>query len=216
MDHYATHLTPTVTYTPTLTGGIGTNSLRRFYEQHFLRTLPPSMRLRLISRTVGVDRIVDELYASFEHTHEIPWMLPGVPPTNRKVEIILVSIVGMKAGKLSSEHVYWDQASVLVQVGLLDPKLVPGGVKGVDRLPVVGGEAARRMLREDPEADEGFHNRLIRRANPKGKGRAKDEKSGTESGVDSKVEPTDNGGKGKSVQREGKAAGPEMETETES
>ena len=214
MDHYTTHLTPTVTYTPTLTGGIGINSLRRFYEQHFLRTLPPSMRLRLISRTVGVDRIVDELHASFEHTHEIPWMLPGVPPTNRKVEIILVSIVSMKAGKLSSEHVYWDQASVLVQVGLLDPKLVPGGVKGVDRLPVVGGEAARRMLREDPETEEEFHNRLIRRANVKGKGREKDEKAGMESGVDSKVKPTDNEGKGKSIQREGRPAGPEMETET--
>lgn len=216
MDQYATHLTPTVTYTPTLTGGIGTNALRRFYEQHFLHSLPSSMRLRLISRTVGVDRIVDELYASFEHTHEIPWMLPGVPPTNRKVEIILVSIVGMKAGKLSSEHVYWDQASVLVQVGLLNPKLVPGGVKGVDRLPVVGGEAARRMLREDPETEEEFHNRLIRRANAKGKGREKDEKASIESGVDSKVESLDNGGKGKSVQKEGKAAGPEMETETES
>lgn len=216
MDHYTTHLTPTVTYTPTLTGGIGTNSLRRFYEQHFLRTLPPSMRLRLISRTVGVDRIVDELYASFEHTHEIPWILPGIPPTNRKVEIILVSIVSMKAGKLSSEHVYWDQASVLVQVGLLDPKLVPGGVKGVDRLPVVGGEAARRMLREDPEMEEEFHNRLIRRANAKGKGREKDEKAGLESGVGSKVESVDNEDKGESVQREGKPAGPGMETETKS
>lgn len=215
MDHYTTHLTPIVTYTPTLTGGIGTNSLRRFYEQHFLRSLPPSMRLRLISRTVGVDRIVDELYASFEHTHDIPWMLPGVPPTNRKVEVVLVSIVGMKAGKLSSEHVYWDQASVLVQIGLLDPKLVPSGVKGVDRLPVVGGEAARRMLREDPETNEEFHNRLIRRANAKGKENEKDEKAGMESGVDSKGGSMDRGSKGKSVQREGKAAGPGMETETE-
>ena len=214
MNHYATHLTPIVTHNPTLTGGIGTNSLRRFYEQHFLCSLPPSMRLRLISRTVGVDRIVDELYASFEHTHEIPWMLPGVPPTKRKVEIILVSIVSMKAGTLSSEHVYWDQASVLVQVGLLDPKLVPQGVQGVDRLPVLGGEAAQRMLREDPETDEGFHNRLIRRANAKGKSKEKDENAGMGSGVDSKVGSVDNMGRGKSVQREGKAAGPEMETES--
>ncbi|BCR87222.1 dienelactone hydrolase [Aspergillus chevalieri] len=212
MDHYATHLTPTVTYTPTLTGGIGTNSLRRFYEQHFLRSLPPSMRLHLISRTVGVDRIVDELCASFEHTHEIPWMLPGILPTNRKVEIILVSIVSMKGGRLSSEHVYWDQASVLVQVGLLDPKLVPQGVQGVDRLPVVGGEAAQRMLREDPETDDEFHNRLIRRANAQGKSKGNDEKASMGSGVDSKVEATNNEGKGKSVQREGNAAGPETES----
>lgn len=170
MDQYATHLTPTVTYTPTLTGGFGTHSLRRFYEQHFLRALPPTMRLRLISRTIGADRIVDELYTSFDHTQEIPWMLPGVPATNRKVEIILVSIVSCKAGKLCSEHVYWDQASVLVQVGLLDLKLMPGSMRGVDRLPVVGGEAARRILREDSEVEE-YHNGLIQRAERKGKGR---------------------------------------------
>lgn len=213
MDQYATHLTPTVTYTPTLTGGIGTHSLRRFYEQHFLHSLPPSMHLRLISRTVGVDRIVDELYASFEHTHEIPWMLPGVPPTNRKVEIILVSIVSVKAGRLSSEHVYWDQASVLMQVGLLDPKLVPGGV---DRLPVVGGEAARRILREDPETEEEYHNRLIRRARAKGKGREKDEKAGlVEESEGDPRKPVGDKGNGKSVQREGKPARPETGTETE-
>lgn len=84
---------------PALTGGIGTHSLRRFYEQHFLRALPPTMRLRLIYRAIGAGRIVDELYTSFDHTQEIPWMLPGVPGTNRKVEIILVNIVGCKAGE---------------------------------------------------------------------------------------------------------------------
>ena len=174
MDPYVSHITPAATYAPTMSGGIGSYALRRFYEQHFLGTLPPSMRLRLVSRTVGADRVVDELYASFSHTQEIPWMLPGVPPTNRSVEIILVSIVSMKAGRLHSEHVYWDQASLLVQVGLLDPKLVPDGVQGVDRLPVVGRESARRILHEDPETEEVYHNKLIRRSHAKGKGKAKE------------------------------------------
>jgi hypothetical protein len=167
MSHYTKNLTPTATYVPTLSGGTGARALRRFYDQYFLHKLPPSMHLRLISRTVGADRVVDELYVSFEHTQEIPWMLPGVPPTNRKVEIVLVSIVSMRAKQLYSEHIYWDQASVLVQVGLLDPKLVPRETqeKGVDRLPVIGREAARRVLDEDPEVEEPeFHNRLIRRS----------------------------------------------------
>ena len=207
MEPYVGHLNPTLTCTPTMSGGIGTHALRRFYEQHFLRKLPPSMRLRLISRTVGADRIVDELYASFEHTQEIPWMLPGVPPTNRRVEIVLVSIVSLRAGRLYSEHMYWDQASVLVQVGLLDPKFIPDGApQGVDRLPIVGREAARRIVEEDPEAEgRDYHNRLIRRARAK---RGKDkpvEESGTEMAKSDteKVESKPAGeSKGKTVQRE--------------
>ncbi|KAL2832488.1 hypothetical protein BDW59DRAFT_105571 [Aspergillus cavernicola] len=170
---YVKNLTPNVTYAPTLSGGTGARALRRFYDQHFLNQLPKSMHLRLISRTVGADRIVDELFISFEHTQEIPWLLPGVAATNRKVEVVLVSIVSVRARKLYSEHVYWDQASVLVQVGLLDPKLVPQGVQGVDRLPVIGRESARRILNEDPEVDEPeFHNRLINRAKRGSKGRS--------------------------------------------
>jgi ketosteroid isomerase-like protein len=165
MDGYVQHKTPGVTYTPTISGGIGKKALRHFYEHYFIGKLPPSMRLRLLSRTTGADRIVDELYVSYEHTQEVQWMLPGVPPTNKRVEIIIVSIVSIRGGRLYSEHVYWDQASVLVQVGLLDPKLLPEGVQGVDRLPVVGREAARRILHEDTELEqEDYHNKMIRRA----------------------------------------------------
>jgi hypothetical protein len=165
MDAYVLHKKPAVTYVPTVSGGIGTQALRRFYEHHFLGKLPPSMRIRLLSRTTGADRVVDELYVSFEHSQEIPWMLPGVPPTNKRVEIIIVSIVSLRGGRLYSEHTYWDQASVLVQVGLLDPKLVPQSAQGVDRLPVVGREAARRIIHEDPEEEQvDYHNRMIRRA----------------------------------------------------
>ncbi|EAW20536.1 dienelactone hydrolase [Aspergillus fischeri NRRL 181] len=226
MEQYVDHLTPNVTYAPTMSGGIGARDLRRFYEHHFLRNLPPSMRLRLLSRTIGVDRVVDELYASFEHTQEIPWMLPGVPPTNKKVEVILVSIVSLRTGKLYSEHVYWDQASVLVQIGLLDPKLVPQGVEGVDRLPVVGKEAARRILTEDPESEQRhYHNRLIRAAHAKHKGRHGKNELVEESGAELRSEAGDSvkpaNVKGKSVQRQSQpeeedgADGEEEETETE-
>ncbi|QQK41806.1 Dienelactone hydrolase [Penicillium digitatum] len=173
--------------------------------------LPPSMRLRLLSRTTGTDRIVDELYVSYEHTQEVPWMLPGVPPTNKRVEVILVSIVSVRAGRLYSEHVYWDQASVLVQIGLLDPKLLPDGVHGVDRLPVVGREAARRILHEDTELEqEDYHNKMIRRARARAR-RSINQSSrmpqaGDESGADLKREaeqllPDRSRNKGKAVQK---------------
>ncbi|PYH47175.1 dienelactone hydrolase [Aspergillus saccharolyticus JOP 1030-1] len=206
VEPYVSHLNPAVTIAPTMSGAIGTHALRRFYEHHFLRKLPPSMRLRLISRTVGADRVVDELYASFEHTEEIPWMLPGIPPTNKRVEVILVSIVSLRAGRLYSEHMYWDQASVLVQLGLLDPKYVPSGVApGVDRLPVVGREAARRIVEEDPESEKkDYHNRLIRRARAKQRGKnGLVEESGTEAG-DVEKPLADGQSKGKNVQRNGK------------
>jgi len=216
MDGYVQHKTPAVTYASTLSGAIGTQALRHFYEKYFLGRLPPSMRIRLLSRTSGPDRVVDELYVVFEHTQEIPWMLPGVPPTNRRVEIILVSIVSMRAGRLYSEHTYWDQASVLVQVGLLDPKLVPSSVEGVDRLPVVGREAARRILHEDPDVEqEEYHNRLIRRANARARRNRSSKASqiAEDSGAEIKSEaegplPAKKGVKGKTVQ-EARPAGPQ-------
>jgi hypothetical protein len=116
--------------------------------------------MRLISRTIGVDRVVDEMYISFKHTQEIPWMLPGVPPTGKPVEVALVSIVGLRGGKLCHENIYWDQASVLVQLGLLDPEHIPEGFKAMDqegeewkveRLPVVGAESAQKVLDDRSE-----------------------------------------------------------------
>lgn len=219
MDSYVSHKKPAVTYVPTVSGGIGTQALRRFYENHFLGKLPPSMRIRLLSRTTGADRVVDELYVSFEHSQEIPWMLPGVPPTNKRVEIIIVSIVSLRAGRLYSEHTYWDQASVLVQVGLLDPKLVPQSAKGVDRLPIVGREAARRILREDPEEEQvDYHNRMIRRAKALRNRSSRASQAGEESAAELKSEvetpmPIREKKKGKLVQEESNS-GPRPATDS--
>jgi len=144
---------PYVNHVPTLTGGIGQKDLFLFYRDYFIPSNPPSTAIKLVSRTIGVDRVVDEMVFSFEHTQTIPWMLPDVPPTGKKVSVALVAIVGLRGQKLCHEHIYWDQASVLVQLGLLDPKLVPQSMKdqGMERLPVAGAESARKVLDESSE-----------------------------------------------------------------
>jgi carboxymethylenebutenolidase len=124
-----------VNHVPVLTGGAGKNALRIFYSVDFIPRMPPDTKLTPISRTVGEDQLVDEMIFSFTHTQEMPWMLPGVPPTNRYVEVALVAIVRFRDGKLAHEHIYWDQASVLKQIGLLTD---PG-------LPVFGAESARKV-----------------------------------------------------------------------
>lgn len=138
---------------PTMTGGVGQRDLFVFYRDYFLSASPPSLQLKLLSRTTGVDRVVDELLISFRHTHDVPHILPGVPPTGKDVRIPAVSVVKMRGGRLVHEHLYWDQASVLVQVGLLDPKLVPEAMKakGIQRLPVYGAEIAEKVLDEESE-----------------------------------------------------------------
>lgn len=137
-----------VIHGPTLTGAIGSKDLSRFYSS-FFSPLPASFSSRLISRTVGTDRVVDELYISFKHTTKIPWLLPGVSPTNKNVEVVIISIMCVRGSRLESEHLYWDQASVLLQLGLIDPKVVPEPMKkrGVKALPVVGAEGARAVKR---------------------------------------------------------------------
>ncbi len=127
---------PYVNHIPTMTGGVGHDQLKRFYKYHFIGANPPDTAMKLISRTVGENSLVDEMLFSFTHTSEIDWMLPGIPPTGRKVEIPLVAIVQFRGDKLVHEHIYWDQASVLVQIGLLDP----------NGLPVAGAQTAHKAI----------------------------------------------------------------------
>ena len=124
-----------VNHVPVMTGGAGKAALRAFYSQDFIPTMPPDTRLTPISRTVGEDQLVDEMIFSFTHSMEMPWMLPGIAPTNRYVEVALVAIVHFREDRLAHEHIYWDQASVLKQIGLLtDPAL-----------PVFGAESAHKV-----------------------------------------------------------------------
>jgi carboxymethylenebutenolidase len=140
---------PYVNHVPTMTGGVGYRDLHRFYLNHFVHSNPADTKLIPVSRTVGTDRVVDEMLFCFTHDREIDWMLPGIPPTGRYVEVPLVAIVNFRGDKLYHEHIYWDQASVLVQIGLLDPAHMPA---------VAGRATAQKLI--DPSLPS---NRLMQR-----------------------------------------------------
>jgi carboxymethylenebutenolidase len=125
-----------VNHVPVMTGGVGHSALREFYFRRFIPQMPPDTEIVPVSRTIGADRLVDEMIFRFTHTMEMDWMLPGVAPTGKRIEIPLVAIVHFREGKLAHEHIYWDQASVLVQLGILS----------ANGLPVAGVETARKVL----------------------------------------------------------------------
>jgi carboxymethylenebutenolidase len=116
---------PHVIHVPVATGGRGWDNVRNFYATSFIGRSPQNTRLDLISRTVGEKRIVDEFLFSFIHDIEMPWILPGVEPTGRPMNIPVVAIVSIQDGRVESEHIYWDQASVLAQIGLIDKTALP-------------------------------------------------------------------------------------------
>jgi carboxymethylenebutenolidase len=140
---------PYVTHVPVMTGGYGRDEVRQFYATWFIGHWPADVQITPISRTVGQGRVVDELIASFTHDVEMPALLPGIAPTGRKVVLPHVVVMGIAGGKVAYEHIYWDQASLLAQVGLLDPA----------KLPVVGAEQADKL--RDPTLPS---NELIHRA----------------------------------------------------
>jgi carboxymethylenebutenolidase len=141
-DAYVNHI-------PVMTGGVGKAAVGEFYSKYLIPQISPDLELVPISRTIGTDQLVDEMVAKFTHTIQMDWMLPSVAPTGKRVEVPVVAIIRFRDGKLAHEHIYWDQASVLVQVGLLDP----------GTLPVVGVDSARKVL--DPSLPS---NALIDRA----------------------------------------------------
>ena len=128
-DAYVNHI-------PVMTGGVGRDELREFYSKRFIPQMPPDTEMTPISRTIGSNQLVDEMVFKFTHSIRMDWMLPGLAPTGKRVEVPLVAIVQFREGKLAHEHIYWDQASVLVQLGLLK----------AGTLPVAGIESARKAL----------------------------------------------------------------------
>ncbi|HSK62665.1 MAG TPA: dienelactone hydrolase family protein, partial [Pyrinomonadaceae bacterium] len=125
-----------VNHVPVMTGGVGHDELREFYSKRFIPQMPPDTSMTPVSRTIGLNQIVDEMVFEFTHTSKMDWMLPGVEPTGKHVRVALVVIVRFRDGKLAHEHIYWDQASVLVQLGLIDS----------NNLPVTGVESAEKVL----------------------------------------------------------------------
>lgn len=100
---------PYVNHIPTMTGGVGHDDLRRFYKHHFIPTTPSDTTIIPIAQTVGEGSLVDEVLFCFTHDIEIDWMLPGVAPTGKRVEIHLVAIIKFRGDKLFNEHIYWVQ-----------------------------------------------------------------------------------------------------------
>jgi len=139
---------PYVNEVALMIGGRGRDEVRDFYANHFLSQIPPDMEIVSVSRTIGQGRVVDELVMRFTHSIRLDWVLPGIPPTGKRVELPFVVIVQFEGDKVAHEHLYFDQASVLVQVGLLDRTL-----------PVRGGETAAQVLNPTQPMNE-----LIRRA----------------------------------------------------
>src|SRR5690349_5771810 len=133
-----------VNHVPVMTGGVGHDELREFYSKRFIPQMPPDTAMTPVSRTIGVDRVVDEMVFEFTHTIKMEWMLPGVEPTNKHVKVALVVIVHFREGKLAHEHIYWDQASVLAQLELIDPS----------KLPVAGVESAAKILNRTLPSNE--------------------------------------------------------------
>jgi carboxymethylenebutenolidase len=139
---------PYVYHLPAMTGGVGLEGVRDFYGNHFIGKWPTDVEITPVSRTVGENQVVDELVLSFTHDIEMPQLLPGIPPTGWHVRLAFCVVVGFAEGKVAHEHIYWDQASLLAQIGLLDPA----------KLPVTGAEQAENVL--DPRAHP--LNELIR------------------------------------------------------
>jgi carboxymethylenebutenolidase len=133
-----------VNHVPVMTGGVGHEELRQFYSTDFIPQMPPDTAMTPVSRTIGVNQVVDEMVFEFTHTIKMDWMLPGVEPTGKHVKVALVVIVHFRDGKLAHEHIYWDQASVLAQLGLIDST----------KLPVTGVESAEKVLKPRMNADK--------------------------------------------------------------
>ncbi|KAI2820423.1 hypothetical protein CBS147343_10492 [Aspergillus niger] len=145
-----------VNHIPTMTGGIGRDELTRFYRDHFIFNNPPDTKNELISRTIGIDRVVDKFIMTFTHDSEVDWLIPGIPPTGRKLEIPFMAVVNIRGDRLYHEHITWYQATVLKQLGLM-PEFLPfpypltGGKRPAHgrsfevRAPVAGAETAAKM-----------------------------------------------------------------------
>jgi carboxymethylenebutenolidase len=140
---------PYVNEIPLMIGGRGRDGVRDFYANHFVSQFPPDIEIVPVSRTIGQGQVVDELIMRFTHSIRMDWLLPGIPPTGKRVELPFVAIVQFEGDKIAYEHLYWDQASVLVQIGLLDRTL-----------PVRGGEIAAQVLKPTQPMNELIHRAL--------------------------------------------------------
>ena len=125
---------PVLIHVPVGTGATGREPLRNFYREIFIPQLPQDAEIQLLTRTVGQDRLIDEFILRFTHTVQMDWLVPGIRPTGHRVEAPHVGIIAFEDGKIRSEHIYWDQASILLQLAVLKGDFPILGVDQCDRL----------------------------------------------------------------------------------
>jgi len=116
------------------TACVGRAAVREQYADHFLPEIPPDLELESLSQTIGSDRLVEEMVVRFTHTIEMDWLLPTLRPTGRRAEFIIAAVIGFENGKVAHEHLYWDQATLLSQMGVLDHPLAAAGTGSVRQL----------------------------------------------------------------------------------
>lgn len=134
---------PVLVHVPVGTGASGKEPLRKFYREILIPQMPPDAELQLLTRSVGQNRVIDEFILNFTHTVQMDWFAPGIAPTGRRLKVPHVGVIAFEGGKISSEHIYWDQATVLMQLGLLGAEL-----------PVLAAEQADRLLDSDAPANK--------------------------------------------------------------
>jgi carboxymethylenebutenolidase len=127
---------PSLLHVPVVTGASGKEPLHRFYKDHFVGQWPADLSVERISRTMSENMVIDEFVVRFTHDVVMDAILPGLAPTGRRVELPHVAVVGFENGKIAFERIYWDQGSLLVQIGVLD----------AERLPLVGSQQAEAVL----------------------------------------------------------------------
>ncbi|KAF2498322.1 carboxymethylenebutenolidase [Lophium mytilinum] len=163
---------PYVNHIPTLTGGVGRASLTAFYRHHFIFSNPDDVKLELVSRTVGIDRVIDEFVLVCTHDRVVDWLLPGVPPTGRLLNVPMTSVVNIRGDRLYHEHIAWDQATVLVQLGLLpeylpfpypiDGRTAGAGMRFEVKVPAGGHEVAKKLMDESAVQSNGMFENGVR------------------------------------------------------
>jgi carboxymethylenebutenolidase len=125
---------PYVFLIPSGVARVGRVAVHEFYTNKFLPKIPPDLEITSLSQTIGNDRMVEEILIRFTHSIDMDWMLPGLQPTGRKAEFIVAAVIQIEDGKVAHEHLYWDHATVLSQLGVLDHPMAAGGVNSLGQL----------------------------------------------------------------------------------
>ncbi|EHA47811.1 hypothetical protein MGG_09427 [Pyricularia oryzae 70-15] len=164
---------PYVNHVPVLTGGVGREPLTSFYRSHFIFSNASDAELELVSRSVAIDRVIDEFIFKCTHNLEIDWLVPGIPPTGKKLEIPFTAVVNIRGDRLFHEHISWDQGTVLRQLGLM-PEYLPfpypmpdgrtpePGKRFEYRVPVAGVETANKMRDRNSVSSNGMFQFRVR------------------------------------------------------